>query len=1063
MKLTKSLLMAVLVLFYMKVPAAEVDATAARAVAESFLQSSASGKFRSHGTVSLTLAHAEPSAVLDNARDYYVFNTSDGSAFIIVAGDDRASDQVLAYGEGAMDVATQPCNVRWMLEQYKRQIEFLQSQPDEVVRVRKPRCAPARAVSSIEPLLTCKWNQRAPYYDQCPTYQGELCLTGCVATALAQVMYYWKYPAELPALASFTTSSLAIEVPELPGVCLDWDNMIDVYKTHRPGSDDNYTPEQAAAVATLMRYCGQACYMDYTPAASAALVNDQCAALLAFGYDDSAVEIQRDNYSDEQWNKMLLEDLSAGRPVLYSGSSWDSGHAFVLDGYANGKYHVNWGWGGSSDGYFSLDMLGSGEYTFNYYQDMVHNIFPREDGVAAVIYDFEENGIYYKANEDEAIVVTRDNLFNSYQGEVIIPETVSHGGRTYEVTAIDKNAFRNCQGLTGLKISNTVKSIGTSAFWNCKSLSKITIGKAVDSIGCDAFFGCYDLQKVEIEDMTSFARINFDDYYASPLMYDAGIYYQGEELTELVIPGNAGRIGNYTFSLCSRITSVTIGEGVTSIGKYAFCECPALTRVTMPASLENIGVCAFAFDESMTDVSFGEGLKMIDASAFYGCTGLKSLSFSSSVESIGYAAFAYCEGIENLEFKGGDVFFDEAAFYGCTSMTDLKLSPTQTAVDLEAFMYCSALTNIDLGQRLERIGEYAFYKCTGLEELTIPETLTVVGNNAFDGCKKMNRINIGNLKAWCGIDFANESANPLSCAHALFVDGEPVKDLVFDSDVQSIRRNIFVGCTSLESVTIPSSVTSIGASAFLSCSGLTRVNASSLTDWLNIKFENEGANPLSSAGHLFVQGEEVQELVVPETVDAINDCSFCSWEGLTAVTIGDHVTSLGNRAFNGCVNLVTVTMGDGVKSIGERAFAGCESLKSVSMGRGIESIATKAFAQSMSITDITCKASTPPVLAAKDCFALIVYKNATVSVPNASLEAYGAASFWSQFKNISGACFDHIVGDVNLDGEVTVADINAVINVIMNGGEISVADVNGDGEINIADVNAVIDEIFKAK
>ena len=1061
MKHIKLLLMVMLVLFCAKAPAAPVDATAAQAVAEGFLKSSASGKLRGGVHSSLVLAHAEP-ASRAGMTDYYVFNTSDAGAFVIVAGDSRAADQVLAYGDGALDVSSLPCNVQWLLNEYKRQMEFLRTLPDQK-GPRVPRSVRASSAITIEPLLTSKWSQSEPYYDQCPTYQGDLCVTGCVATAMAQVMYYWKYPEELPALSSYTTTSLMFEVPALPGTHLDWDNMLDVYKRYRPDADDNYTPEQGAAVATLMRYCGQACYMDYTPSASGALVNNQCAALKSFGYSEEAREIERDNYSREEWDEMLLRDLSAGRPVLYSGSSWDSGHAFVLDGYSNGKYHVNWGWGGSSDGYFTLDMLGSGEYAFNYFQDMVHNVYPTGNGHATVVFDFEENGIYYKANGDEAAVVTRDYLYNSYEGVVTIPATVSHEGKTYPVTAIGSNAFRNCQGLTNVVIPSSVRTVGECAFWNCNSLKEIYIGKGVNAIGEMAFRDCMSLEKVEIEDMASYARINFESFDSSPFCYSCKMYYQGEEVTELNIPGIASRIGNYAFCACHDITSVTIGEGVTTLGDYAFFDCPALTRVTLPGTLEKIGVCSFAMNEAFTDVTFGDGLKSIDGSAFYGCTGLRSLSFPASLDSIHYAAFAFCESVEQLELTGGDVWFGEASFYGCTSMKNVKCSPTQTSVGNSAFAACTSLSNIDLGNSLKRIEEYAFYMCNSLEEINIPETLETIGSYAFSSCSRLSRVNISNLDAWCGINFADEGANPLYFAQTLVVDGESVKDLLLPEDIRVINKYTFVGCTSLESVTIPASVAVIDKSAFGYCSGLTHVNAPSLEHWFDIDFKDEFANPLCSGTHLFIGGEELTRLVVPETVTAIGDNAFTGCVGLTDVAIGDQVTAVGNRAFSCCGNLANVTMGDGVKSVGERAFAGCESLKTVAMGRGIESIATKAFTQSMSITDITCKAQTPPALGAKDCFPLIVYKSAAVNVPNASLEAYGAASFWNQFKHLNGVSFDHIVGDVNHDGEVNIADINAVIHIILSGGEVSVADVNGDGEANIADVNAVIDEIFKTK
>ena len=244
---------------------------------------------------------------------------------------------------------------------------------------------------------------------------------------------------------------------------------------------------------------------------------------------------------------------------------------------------------------------------------------------------------------------------------------------------------------------------------------------------------------------------------------------------------------------------------------------------------------------------------------------------------------------------------------------------------------------------------------------------------------------------------------------------------------------------------------------------MSRVNTPSLEDWCAIAFGNEAANPLCSGSHLFVADEEVTSLVIPKSVTAVRDFAFSGCEGLTDVTVGDQVTAIGDRAFYNCGQLARVSVGDGVKSIGKGAFSYCMSLTGVSLGSSIESIATKTFTQSMSIIDITSKAVTPPVLAAKDCFPLIVYKKAALTVPGASVEDYRNASFWSQFKNVAGAQTDHVTGDVNLDGEVTVADINATIQQCYATSPDMIADVNGDGEVNIADVNAVIHEILTAE
>ena len=178
----------------------------AQDAAPRFARSLRAGKMMAPGSTALALSHAEPSIANMLANDYYVFNATDNSAFVIVAGDDRA-EEILAYGEGIIDMSNLPCNLRWRLSQYKEQMEFLFKNPKLEVRRMSDNASSMLRATTVSPLLTCIWDQDAPFWDQCPTYNNQNCYTGCVATAMAQVMYYWKYPNTLPALPSYRTYS----------------------------------------------------------------------------------------------------------------------------------------------------------------------------------------------------------------------------------------------------------------------------------------------------------------------------------------------------------------------------------------------------------------------------------------------------------------------------------------------------------------------------------------------------------------------------------------------------------------------------------------------------------------------------------------------------------------------------------------------------------------------------------------------------------------------------------------------------------------------------------------
>ena len=349
-----------------------IDAVAAHHTAMQFLNSRQGGVLSAQPQ-QLTLVLAEKSKADARLADYYVFNAGDGSAFVIVAGDDRAVG-VLACGDHAIDLNDVPCNMQWLLDHYKRQMDFLRSHPD--VRVR----AAGQNSVVVSPLVSCTWNQRAPFYNQCPTIGTQHCLTGCVATAMAQVMYYWKYPAEAPALDGYTSEVNGMTVGALPGGTFDWENMLDVYPT-------NATTQQKDAVAMLMRYCGQACYMGYGTSGSGAYSDDELEGMKTFGYNEAAALLDRDDYTADEWAAMIEEQLAAGCPILYGGVDPDknAGHAFVVDGCGGGMYHVNWGWSGSGDGYFVLDAFTTMNLKYSSEQQMLYQVYP-----AGYLYDKHE-------------------------------------------------------------------------------------------------------------------------------------------------------------------------------------------------------------------------------------------------------------------------------------------------------------------------------------------------------------------------------------------------------------------------------------------------------------------------------------------------------------------------------------------------------------------------------------------------------------------------------------------------------------------------------------------------
>ena len=295
----------------------------------------------------------------------YVFTMKSQPGFVIAPADDRLPG-VLAYSEtGSFDATTIPENVKWWLGEYSKEVDLLLS--GEMANMRKTARAPRKAVA---PLLTTKWNQSAPFNDDCPTDDGGRCVTGCVATAMAQVMKHHNWPPQ----GKGERGGYSFD-----GHRYDWSNMIDVY------SGGKYSSTEASAVALLMVDCGKSVDMNYTSSASGTQSNRVGVALTDyFDYDPSLRLEVRMGHPLAEWEQMVYDEVAAGRPVYYSGANSSSGHAFVCDGYqGDGFFHFNWGWGGAYDGYFRLFALdpagggiGSSSGGYNEVQQIFTHVMP---------------------------------------------------------------------------------------------------------------------------------------------------------------------------------------------------------------------------------------------------------------------------------------------------------------------------------------------------------------------------------------------------------------------------------------------------------------------------------------------------------------------------------------------------------------------------------------------------------------------------------------------------------------------------------------------------------------
>lgn len=293
------------------------------------------------------LVHTESE---EDAPTVYVFDRPGDGGYLVVSADDASGPALLGYSDsGSFPAGEMPENVKWWLGQYSREIASIGNNVNgtEDNEFNIPYVAP------IEPICKTQWSQLDPYNEYCPAINGTKCPTGCVATAMAQAMKVYNWPEKGKGSHTYRPGSITeFLTVNFADSTYRWDKMLNGYSSGSP-------KESRDAVASLMYSCGVAINMQYHPNSAGGNYTNAARALVNyFDYDKSLRIIGREYYGIAEWFDMIIAELQAGHPVLYSGKNDESGHAFVCDGYKeNGYFHINWGWAGGSDGYFLLTAL----------------------------------------------------------------------------------------------------------------------------------------------------------------------------------------------------------------------------------------------------------------------------------------------------------------------------------------------------------------------------------------------------------------------------------------------------------------------------------------------------------------------------------------------------------------------------------------------------------------------------------------------------------------------------------------------------------------------------------
>ena len=441
---------------------------------------------------------------------------------------------------------------------------------------------------------------------------------------------------------------------------------------------------------------------------------------------------------------------------------------------------------------------------------------------------FEVNGIVYGITTDQTVEVQPyyTLLDNPYSGAIIIPQTVEYGGIAYTVTALGESAFENCGNVTSLTLPQTIRSVGSYCFYNC-NFTSLQLPDSLRCLGDHAFLysrvGSLHLPAhfEEYGNATFWARnlttITVDE--ANPRFCSIeGWLYSKDSLTLCVVPdGKTGavyvpsyvrHIGKMAFGFCGQITSVSLLEGLTTIGDFAFNCCSAVNNVVIPSTVSSIGICPFSYCPQLTNLTIANGNThyVMDGLLLYS-SGYDTLvschksgatvTLNPNVKALG--GFENNTWVRNIDIPAGVTAILDNCFNGCT-FSSIALPVYMKSIGAHAFSENSHLTSVTMPQTLFTMGEGPFAWCERLTAIKIPDSLRVIPNEAFNSCPRLASITWGNAVEEIG--YAAFWA--MSAVH-----------LDLPTTLKKLNDLAFAACSNnLRTVTVHSQLDTMGESVF---------------------------------------------------------------------------------------------------------------------------------------------------------------------------------------------------------------------------------------------------------
>ena len=538
----------------------------------------------------------------------------------------------------------------------------------------------------------------------------------------------------------------------------------------------------------------------------------------------------------------------------------------------------------------------------------------------------------------DTITIIGDNAFAECSSleSITIPDSVH---------TIGNAAFRNCTSLKEIKLGNGVKKIGSDdgtygyvsgTFSGCKILEKITLSNSIQTIYADAFEYCNSLANVYYEgDIEDWCKINFSNKYSNPASNATNLYFNGELVSDIVIPDSITVITAYVFSGYKGLKSVTISDSVTSIEKGAFMHCASLESVVIPNSVQVLGIKTFSNCKSLQSIVIPASIKIIGSGAFEYCDMLEKVYFEGELEDWCKINF---DGTNNNPLSKATYFYVNEEL-----ITDITIPNSITNVNSYLFAGYKSLKSVTFPEHVEKVGRYAFSNCTSLENITVYRSDILIDMYAFDGVQGIkfneydNAFYIGNENNPYLMLFKAKRNSTLCEIH-------PSTSIIYG--------RAFEGCGGMTSIYIPDSVEVIGERAFL-CSSLDNVRISN-----NLKImegENIFSITNSSLYNLYngskYLGNEDNPYLLLASYKADNNVDDCILHPDTKI--------IGAGAFVHNSYITTITIPDSVEVICYRAFGYCSKLKKLYIPDSVTTVGADLFAEFSNAT-IYCEADSIP-------------------------------------------------------------------------------------------------------